>query len=40
MIGGAPVSQRFANEVGADAYTSNASDAADVAKEYLLSKKN
>ena len=40
MIGGAPVSQRFADEVGADAYTSNASDAADVAKEYLLSKKN
>ncbi len=40
MIGGAPVSQSFADKVGADAYTSNASDAADVAKEYLLSKKN
>ena len=40
MIGGAPVSQKFADEVHADAYTSNASDAADVAKEYLLSKKN
>ncbi len=40
MVGGAPVSQRFADEVGADAYTSNASDAADVAKKYLLSKKN
>lgn len=39
MIGGAPVSQKFADEVHADAYTSNASDAADVAKEYLLSKK-
>ncbi len=39
MIGGAPVSQQFADEVGADAYTSNASDAADVAKKYLLSKK-
>ena len=39
MIGGAPVSQKFADEVGADAYTSNASDAADVAKQYLLSKK-
>ena len=40
MIGGAPVSQAFADEVKADAYTSNASDVADVAKEYLLSKKN
>ena len=40
MIGGAPVSQKFADEVHADAYTSNASDAADAAKEYLLSKKN
>ena len=39
MIGGAPVSQKFADEVGADAYTSNASDAAEVAKKYLLSKK-
>jgi len=35
MVGGAPVSQSFADEVGADAYTSNASDAADVAKAYL-----
>lgn len=40
MIGGAPVSQSFADEVKADAYTSNASDAAAVAKEYLLKKKN
>lgn len=39
MVGGAPVSQAFADKVGADAYTSNASDAADVAKAYLLSKK-
>jgi len=39
MIGGAPVSQSFADEVKADAYTSNASDAAAVAKEYLLKKK-
>ncbi len=40
MIGGAPVSQSFADKVHADAYTSNASDAADAAKAYLLSKKN
>lgn len=38
MIGGAPVSQAFADEVKADAYTSNASDAASVAKQYLQSK--
>jgi len=35
MIGGAPVSQSFAEQVGADAYTPNASEAADVAKAYL-----
>ena len=38
MIGGAPVTQQFADEVGADAYTSNASDAATVAQKYLESK--
>lgn len=38
MIGGAPVTQKFADEVGADAYTGNASDAADAAKAYLESK--
>jgi methanogenic corrinoid protein MtbC1 len=37
MIGGAPVSESFARQVKADKYTSNASDAADAAKEYLLS---
>lgn len=35
MIGGAPVSQAFADQVGADAYTPNASEAADAAKAYL-----
>ncbi len=39
MIGGAPVTQAFADEVGADCYTSNASDAADHAKEFLAAKK-
>lgn len=38
MIGGAPVSQIFADQVGADAYTANASDAADAAKAFLLKK--
>jgi len=37
MVGGAPVSQNFADQVGANAYTSNASDAADAAKKYLSS---
>lgn len=35
MIGGAPVNQAFSDSVGADVYTSNASDAAESAKEYL-----
>lgn len=39
MIGGAPVSQAFCDEVGADAYTADAATAAEVAKEYLLSLK-
>ena len=38
MVGGAPVSQAFADQVGADAYTTNASTAAEAAKTYLLSK--
>jgi len=38
MIGGAPVSQSYADQVGADTYTANASDAANAAKTYLLSK--
>lgn len=37
MVGGAPVSQAYADQVGADAYAANAGDAADVAKSYLLS---
>src|SRR5659263_6818 len=36
-VGGAPLSQAFADQVGADAYAANAGDAADVAKSYLLS---
>jgi len=36
MIGGAPVSQAYADQIGADAYTPNASEAADAAKAYLL----
>lgn len=35
MVGGAPVSQSFADQIGANAYTGNASEAADTAKAYL-----
>lgn len=33
MIGGAPVTERYANRIGADVYTSNAVDAGKAAKE-------
>lgn len=33
MVGGAPVTQKFADEIGADAYTENAAEAAKKAKE-------
>jgi len=35
MVGGAPVSQAFADEIGADAYTADAAEAAQRAKELL-----
>jgi 5-methyltetrahydrofolate--homocysteine methyltransferase len=35
MIGGAPVTQAFAEQIGADGYASNAASAADLAKEFL-----
>ena len=35
MIGGAPVSEEFANQVGADAYTADAASAADVALSFF-----
>ena len=38
MIGGAPVTQAFADQVGADAYTADAATAAEVAEEYLTNK--
>lgn len=39
MVGGAPVNQAFADSIGADDYSANASDAADMAKKYLESLK-
>lgn len=35
MVGGAPVTQSFADEIGADAYTSDAASAAQVARAYF-----
>ena len=35
MVGGAAASQEFADEIGADAFTSNAEDAADKARELM-----
>ena len=35
MVGGAPVTQKFADEIGADAYASNAASAVESAKEML-----
>ncbi|MBR2986733.1 MAG: corrinoid protein [Clostridia bacterium] len=36
MIGGAPVTQSFADEIGADAYTMDAASAAEVARSFML----
>ena len=35
MVGGAPVDQRFCDQIGADAYTTDAASAADAAKAFL-----
>jgi 5-methyltetrahydrofolate--homocysteine methyltransferase len=36
MVGGAPVTQRFADEIGADAYGANAAAAVEKAKELVV----
>lgn len=36
MVGGAPITQEFADEIGADAYTEDAASAAQVAKQFAL----
>ena len=35
MIGGAPVTQSFADDIGADGYAANAASAADLAKKFM-----
>ena len=37
MVGGAPISQEFADDIGADAYTEDAASAAECAKKYAES---
>ncbi len=39
MVGGAPVNQRYADEIGADYYTFDAASAAETAKKALIEKK-
>ena len=39
MVGGAPVTDSFAKEIGADFYTADAASAAEAAKEAVLSRK-
>ncbi len=36
MVGGAPVTQEFADTIGADAYTENAVDAAQTARSFII----
>ena len=36
MVGGAPITQEFADEIGADAYTTDAASAASVAKSFVV----
>lgn len=38
MVGGSPISQKYANEIGADGYSSNAVEAVKVATELLKSR--
>ena len=39
MVGGAPVTERYANRVGADIYTSDAAEAARKAKLLMVKEK-
>ncbi|SHF15596.1 5-methyltetrahydrofolate--homocysteine methyltransferase [Caldanaerobius fijiensis DSM 17918] len=38
MIGGAPVTQNYADEIGADGYARDAASAAEMAREFVLNK--
>jgi 5-methyltetrahydrofolate--homocysteine methyltransferase len=38
MVGGAPVNQKFANDIGADAYAQNAGEAISITRRLLAEK--
>ena len=40
MVGGAPVNDTFAQQIGADYYTADAPSAAEIAKEAVLKRKS
>ena len=40
MVGGAPVSEGFAEEIEADAYGRDAATAVDIARRYMIFKNN
>lgn len=40
MVGGGPVSESFAKEIGADAYSENANEAVKVAKSLIKNHEN
>ena len=40
LVGGAPLNEEFANEVGADAYCRDAAVAVELAKEFMARKHN
>jgi dimethylamine corrinoid protein len=38
MVGGAPVTRKWAEEIGADGYAKNASEAVTLAREFMAAK--
>ena len=38
MVGGAPVNERFANEIGADGYAPDAGEAVDLTKKLMAGR--
>jgi 5-methyltetrahydrofolate--homocysteine methyltransferase len=38
MVGGAPVNQRFAREIGADGYGHDAAAAVDLARSFMIAR--
>ena len=40
MVGGCPITESFARSIGADAYTENAAEAAQLAKKFVLDGRN